>query len=150
VLATILGAVGGIVALGTLYYAGLEYRRRGRQQRAENLLRMMERYLSDERFLQICDLLDARDEDRLSDLKWGSKRVFLGFVEEVALLVNSKLIPREIAYYMLAYYPLRARESGAFMAEVDPDSQYWQVFNEFTREMEQLEAVPPDLKAFRF
>ena len=59
----------------------------------------------------------------------------LGFVEDVALLVRSGLISREVAYYMFGYYPLRAAESKALMREVNPQSQYWQLFVHFISDM---------------
>ncbi|MDX6602619.1 MAG: hypothetical protein QOF13_1821, partial [Solirubrobacterales bacterium] len=48
---------------------------------------MMERFYADERFFQLCNLLDERDEDAIRSLPWSHRRVFLGFVEEVAILM---------------------------------------------------------------
>jgi len=111
---------------------------------------MMERFNDDERFLKIRNLLDRGDEDAIRQLPQGERREFLGFVEEVAILTNSKLIPREIAYYMFSYYPLKAAESPVFMETIDPDLQYWKVFFGFVNQMRKLEASPPAVKRFRF
>jgi hypothetical protein len=73
---TIIASLGATIALGTLIKAMLEYRSQGRQQRAEYFLRMMERSFSDERPLEVCELLDAEDELRLGELPWPHRREF--------------------------------------------------------------------------
>jgi hypothetical protein len=137
----IIAVVGLAVGLATLFRAVLEFRAQGRQRRAEFFLKMMERFFSDQRFLQICALLDAEDEEGLAAISWPERREFLGFIEEVALLVNSKLISREIASYMFGYYPLRAAESGALMGGVNANSPYWRLFFTFVAEMKELESA---------
>ncbi|HEV7616138.1 MAG TPA: hypothetical protein VGO36_07895 [Solirubrobacterales bacterium] len=147
--ATVIAAVAALAAIGGLFRAVLEFQAQGRQRRAEYFLAVTERFFSNEQFLAICTLLDERDEGAIAQLPWSLRREFIGFVEEVALLVNSGLISREIAYYMLGYYPLRAVESPAFMHGVNWDSQYWAVFFDFISSMRRLEEFPPPTKAFR-
>lgn len=147
---TIIAAVGALAAIGALVRAGLEFQAQGRQRRAEHFLKMMERFFVNERFLKLCNLLDQEDEVAIGELPWEDRREFLGFVEEVAILVNSKLIPRKIAYYMFGYYPILAADSAAFMGTVNDDSPYWAVFFDFVGQMRELEESPPPPKSFRF
>jgi hypothetical protein len=147
--ATVIAAAAALAAIGTLFKAVLEFQAQGRQRRVEYFLKVTEKFFSDERFLDICTLLDEGDEAAIAQLPWSLRREFIGFVEEVALLVNSGLISSEIAYYMLGYYPMRAEESSAFMRDVNRKSQYWDVFFNFVHAMRRLEASPPPVKAFR-
>jgi hypothetical protein len=150
VVATIIAGVGAAVAIGALLRAVFEYRAQGRQRRAEHFLKMMERFNGEDRFRTLCDLLDHGDEAAIGRLPWSDRRDFLGFAEEVAILMNSKLIPERIAYYMFGYYPLRASESPAFMGTVNPDSPYWVLFFDFVNRMASLEASPPSTPSLRF
>jgi|SRR5215218_754317 len=146
----IIAAIGAFAAVGTLFRAVIEFQALGRQRRAEHFLKMMERFFANERFLLLCDLLDEGDETAIGALPWSDRREFLGFVEEVAILMNSKLIPSRIAYYMFGYYPLLAARSPAFMGTVNRASQYWAVFFDFVDTMSELENSPPSPKRFRF
>lgn len=147
---TIIAAAGALAAIGTLVRAVLEFQAQGRQRRAEHFLAMMERFFANERFLKLCDLLDEEDETAISELPWEDRREFLGLVEEVAILMNSKLIPCKIAYYMFGYYPMRAADSPAFMDTVNDNSPYWVVFFDFVGQMRALEESPPPPRDFRF
>ena len=128
----------------------LEFQAQGRQRRAEHFLKMTERFFADERFLKLCNLLDEQDEAAIGRLPWEDRREFLGFVEEVAILMNSKLIPPKIAYYVFGYYPILAADSAAFMGTVNAHSPYWAVFFDFVDQMRKLEASPPPPRSFRF
>jgi hypothetical protein len=147
---TIIAAVGAAIALATLGRGVIELRAQGRQRRAEYFLKMIERFFSDDRYLRITVLLDAEDEASMGRVSWGERREFLGFVEEVALLVNSKLISPEIAYYMFGYYPILATKSKAFMRDINADSPYWTLFFAFVKQMQELEASPPGHQKLHF
>lgn len=148
--ATIIAAVGAAVAVGALIRAVWEYREQGRQRRAEYFLKMIERFFSDKRFTKLCKLLDEQDEAAISRVPWEDRREFIGFIEEVALLMYSNLLPRKIVYYMFSYYPLRAWESSGFMRDVNKSSTYWIVFVDFVKQMQEFEASPPQVREFRF
>jgi hypothetical protein len=124
----------GVVALTTFFFGVLEYARQGHQARAQNFVEMRRRFLENELFRQILNLL-ATDDGRLREVPIQDRRNFVGFLEEVALMVNSKLISREVAHYMFGYYVLLTDRSEHFWEGLDRPSVYWSVFRRFASSM---------------
>ena len=62
----------------------------------------------------------------------------MGFLEEVALMVNSGLIRKEVAHYMFGYYVLLTDRCENFWDGLDRDSQYWSVFRQLAAQMKSL------------
>jgi hypothetical protein len=135
VLAAIVGAV---VALITLVKGTIEYSHQGAQKRAEHFLAMRKRMKENSQFTEICSHLES-DESALRAIPFKEKRDFLGFFEEIAILMNSGLITRHVAHYMFGYYAIRCWESTNFWNDVNRDSIYWRVFADFVAEMKKLE-----------
>jgi hypothetical protein len=133
---------GGIFGLLTLATAVLEYVRQGNQHRSQNFVQMRRRFLETPQYRKILDLL-AIDSPELKNESVQEKRNFVGFLEEVAIMTNSKLIRREIAHYMFGYYVLLAAKSENFWYGLDRDSQYWTVFRNFAAEMEKMHRESP-------
>ncbi len=129
----------GIVAVITFFSGVLEYGRQGKYRRAEQFLHMRRRFLETPLFQRILNLL-ANDSTELTTLPIQDRRNFVGFLEEVALMVNSKLIDKSVAHYMFGYYVILAADSGALWDGLDRDSRYWTVFRDFANEMKRLEA----------
>lgn len=129
--------LGGIAALITFLSGVLEYSRQGHQQRAQHFVQMRRRFLETPQYREILDLL-ATDDPSLAQVSIQEKRNFVGFLEEVALMVNSKIINREVAHYMFGYYVLLCKRSEHFWAGLDRTSVYWSVFRRFAAEMEGL------------
>lgn len=112
-----------------------EYRRQVRLRRAIDFLDMRDRY---EQFEDICTMLEENSED-LATLRFEKKRRFLGFYEELAFLVNSGLMKREVAYYMFGYYAIMCCEKkDTFWIDMNYDSPYWAVFKDFAKKMQDI------------
>ena len=126
--------VAGIVAFIGLLSGAIEYKRRGRQERAQHFLESRRRFLEDESFRHILNLL-ASDDESLSKIPIQERRNLVGFLEEVALMVDSKLIRLEVAHYMYGYYVLLVANSKHFWNGLDPESQYWAVFRQFASKL---------------
>jgi hypothetical protein len=139
------GAIGFITFLTGL----LEYVRQGRQHRAQNFVQMRRRFLETPQYRQILDKL-AVDDPSLAEESIQEKRNFIGFLEEVALMVNSKLIRREVAHYMFGYYVQLAARSEHFWSGLDKDSRYWTVFREFAVEMKRMNETKTGREDLRF
>ncbi len=92
----------------------------------------------DNSIYEIIDYLD-NDNDKLKDVPRLKRFYFLGFYENIALLMNSRLIKPEIAYYMFGYYSLKCWENDLFWIGIERESHYWRVFREFVKKMEKLE-----------
>lgn len=133
--------VAGLIALTTFITGLIEYVRRGRQERAQNFIQMRRRFLETPAYLEILDLLQSSDP-ALAGVSIQSRRNFLGFLEEVALMANSKLIRIEIADYMFGYYVLLAARSEHLWSGLDRDDRYWNVFNHFAQLLSERSAKP--------
>lgn len=130
--------VGAVIALVTLVKGVVEYVHQGAQKRAEQFSAMRLRFKNDEQFKQICDLLET-DSPGLVGIPFKDKRDFLGFFEEVALMLNSGILRAPVAHYMFGYYALRCADSDNFWSDVNRDSPYWSLFNDFVAQMRRIE-----------
>lgn len=129
---------GGIVALLTLLTALVEFFRQGQQVRASRFLEMRRRFLESPLFRDILNLLHG-DQAELSQIPIQDRRNFAGFFEEIALMVNSKLISRSVAFYMFGDYVILTARSEHFWTGLDRNSLYWSVFRDFAETMERVQ-----------
>ena len=141
---------GGVIGLTTFFSGIFEYIRQGHQHRASNFLQMRRRFLEDPLFRDILNLM-ATDSPELKNTPIQDRRNFVGFLEEVALMVNSKLIRKEVAHYMFGYYVLLTDRCENFWDGLDRQSQYWSVFRQLAKQMKELGGnTEPDPKELRF
>ena len=124
----------GAVAVTTFFTGAVEYWKRGRQERAEHFVQMRRRFLESPEHREILDLLQAHDPT-VADYSVQAKRNFVGFLEEVALMVNSGLIRQDVAHYMFGYYVFLVDQDEPFWAGMDRDSEYWTLFRRFASRM---------------
>lgn len=130
--------VAGVIALTTFLTGIAEYVRRGRQERASNFVDMRRRFLESGLFRDILNGL-ATGDPGVASIPIQDRRNFLAFFEEVALMVRSKLIRREVAYYMFGYYALLADRSDALWTGLDRRDRYWRLFRELADDIEAFE-----------
>jgi hypothetical protein len=122
------------------FFSGIwEYRRRTRQERAENLLQMRRRFLETPAFREILEALMTQDP-RITETSLTDRRSFAGFLEEIALLANSHLMRPEVAHYMFGYYVLLTDDSAPFWEGLDRESVYWSQFRLFAARIRQSNA----------
>ncbi|MGZ9074244.1 MAG: hypothetical protein ACXW13_00580 [Burkholderiaceae bacterium] len=98
-----------IYALKTL----VEYRQQGRQKRADAYITLERSFWAEPENRKITELL-ITDHTDLATIPISTKIGFLGFYEEVALMLNSKLIQEEVAHYMFGYWAIRCYDSANF------------------------------------
>ncbi|HEX6231589.1 MAG TPA: hypothetical protein VFZ63_00535 [Jiangellaceae bacterium] len=147
----VLATIGAAVGLLTAWKAVSEYRKQGTIRRIEFFLEARKRLNENPTFQEIINLLET-DNPALTAVPLGAKISFVGFFEEIALLLNSRVIRSEIAHYMFGYYAIRCWESQNFWLLDDRPERpldkinepYWSVFRAFVNRMEpmreQLEA----------
>jgi hypothetical protein len=138
----------GVIALTTFFSGVLEYNRQGRSRRAEHFVDMRRRFLENDSFRQTLNLLPG-DDVRLKEISIQDRRNFIGFLEEVALMVNSKIIRREVAHYMFGYYVGLAEKSEHLWEGLDKNSVYWTVFREFAHALHDVKGTPPESHRIR-
>ncbi|MBS1715592.1 MAG: hypothetical protein JST30_14785 [Armatimonadetes bacterium] len=129
----------GLIALITFVKGTLEFAQRGRQERAETFVQMRRRFLESPIFNECLPLLQS-DDPALARLPVQDRRSFLGFFEEVALMVNSGLLKPPVASYMFGYYVDLCARSVHFWEGLDPDSRYWTLFRNFAVQMKDIES----------
>jgi hypothetical protein len=135
--------VGVAVALATLLKGVWEYTQQGAQKRADHFQVLRRKLKDNEQFKAICALLET-DDDGLRRIDFADKRDFLGFFEEVALMLNTRLLSRRVAHYMFGYYAILCWKSENFWHGVNRNSLYWSVFADFVKQMTDVE------QSFRF
>ncbi len=141
--------IAGLVALITFVRGVAEYANQGHEKRATQFVDMRRRYLETQEFQVILELL-INDDPKLSDINPQQRRNFLGFIEEIALMVNSGLIREEVAHYMFGRYVCLANKSENLWKGLDRDSLYWEVFRRFASQMEcQSKKSPKEMKDLR-
>ncbi|MBD2311481.1 hypothetical protein H6G20_07395 [Desertifilum sp. FACHB-1129] len=116
----------------------IEYMRQNAQKRAEYYTSMRERFKENDRFQELFEMLD-NDDPELAELPYHKKLDFLGFYEDIALMVNSGLLKKPVAHYMFAYYAIRCWESNNFWDNLNRDSPYWFLFRDFVNQMQKVE-----------
>ena len=137
--------MGAAVGLLTAWKAVDEYRRQGTIRRIEFFLEARVRLTDNATFQEIINLLES-DSPALTAIPVRSKISFVGFSEEIALLVNSRVIRDEVAHYMFGYYALRCWESTNFWILDDRPEKpldkehepYWAVFRDFVQRMQPI------------
>jgi hypothetical protein len=131
-----------VLALLTFIKGIGEYKKQGSQKRADFFIIMRNRLKENQSFKNICNLLNQEKAD-FTNISEGDKIDFLGFFEEVALMVNSNLIKKGVAHHMFGYYAINCWKSNTFWEGKDAlerESIYWRVFKEFAIEMENVES----------
>jgi len=127
-----------VLAISTTIVGLAQYRLQGKQKRAEFFIEMRHKLKENSIFKNICALIEIDSPD-LKDVAFAEKRDFLGFFEEVALMVNSGLIEKEVAHYMFGYYAIICWDSKNFWRDVNRDSPYWSIFRNFVLQMKEIE-----------
>jgi hypothetical protein len=130
--------IGTAVAAVALWKAVIEYTLQNKQKRAEWYIRLGEKFVENGRFDGLFEML-IRDDPALASVPFHKKQELLGFYEDIALLVNTGLLRREIAHYMFAYYAILCWKSINFWANVNRESAYWSLFKHFVEEMMRIE-----------
>jgi len=132
-----------IVATITFVFNVWEKNKENRLNRLETYLSFEKRFNEQSSFQRFITLLEEDNPD-LSNEDTLEKYKFLGFLEEISIAVDNKLLSRELAFYMFGYYAIRAKESEHFNTlkedgKIKWDSVYWRVAKKFVDDMKKVE-----------
>lgn len=132
-------AVGtAVVAIVTILKGYAEYKLSAIQKRVELFEKYLQKLKENETLRHIIELLEKESEN-IKNVPRTDRYFYLGYFEEIALLVNSRVLKPEIAHYMFAYYARICWENDNFWHEINRNSTYWRVFREFVMQMKELE-----------
>jgi hypothetical protein len=97
---------------------------------------MRKRFKDNKDFIMICNYLE-NDDAKLKEIDFSLKRDFIGFFEELALLLNSGLIKKYVALNMFGYYALDCDSSKNFWEGYDrgENHTYITTFENFIDDM---------------
>ena len=140
--------IGGVAGLTTFLTGVAEYARQANLRRGEAFIAMRRRFLEDPLFREILNLLDG-DDPRLANLPAQDRRNFVGFLEEIAIMCESRMIRKEIAHYMFGRYVSLADKSEHLWHGLHKDDRYWTLFRRYASDNRAMEGSgTPD--SFRF
>ncbi|QFG31795.1 hypothetical protein F6476_22775 [Pseudomonas umsongensis] len=132
--------IGVVVTAVALVLAVLEYRQQGAQKRVEAYFNIERTLWSEKVFQEINELLLAGgDSELLAKIPLSTKLEYLGIYEEIALMLNSKLIKEDVAHYMFGYLAIKCYESKPFWVGENKDDIYWSLLGDFVTKMKHIE-----------
>jgi len=105
-------------------------------KRTEFFLNQHRRLFDNPELFEVLCLIDADDEALAEKAMWDKKRKFLTFLEEIALLVESRQIKEHVAYYMFGYYARCAVTGINFQTGIDLSTEYWGLLFRFVEAAE--------------
>ncbi len=135
----IVAIIGAAISLFALLKGVFEYARQGKQKSAEYFLQMRDRMFEDDDFNAVYKALNQGDETEIKQLSLSQKETYLGFLEEIAILENSGIIKKNIAYYMFGYFAISCWRCNSFWSDIDRNDKYWAVFRDFAERMVSFE-----------
>jgi hypothetical protein len=135
----------GMIGIISLIKAIIEFKLQGRQKRADYFDNLKNRLRTDEKLFNITRCLEEDSQD-LRNINHLDKYYFLGFFEQIAVGVNSRLIKKNVAHYFFGYFAIRCWESTNFwylseQEEIAKNEYYWNTFKKFVESMKQIESA---------
>lgn len=116
--------------------------------RTDFFLRQHRRLFDDEQLFSVLSLIDSDDIRLKHERLWDAKRKLLTFFEEIALLVYSNQINKDVAHYMFGYYVLCIVHGKNFAIGIDPSREHWGLLYRFADDsalfLEKNKDGPPD------
>ena len=111
-------------------------------KRTEFFLNQHRRLFDDPTLNSVLELLDDDNVVLAKREMWDAKRKFLTFIEEIALLVRTDQIKKDVALYMFGYYA-RCALGHNFMTGINATPEHWRLFYWFAREAEKFSEQHP-------
>jgi hypothetical protein len=134
VLTVLVGAFGAVLALGTLLRAVFEYVNQNRLKRFEKFQEMSRRFDENAVISEICRLL-MDDASELASISKYNKEVLICFMEEIAVLHNSRILPKALIVNAFGYYATKVDASEHFWTNLNRHEKFYSLFVSFCEEM---------------
>jgi AAA15 family ATPase/GTPase len=138
--AGITAIVGAIALIVTVIRAVLEYSKQNHLARFEKYAELSKDWYGDKDIQEIIVLLGDDPNGRLAKIHISKKEAFVGYYEEIALMLESGILKKQIAYYMFGYHTILCYENGNFWTkEMDLNDRYWTLFRRFAKLMKKID-----------
>jgi len=135
----IIPIIGAIFAVFTFFKGIFEYLIQSSLKRAEHFFTIRKKFKENDVFQNICDFLENNSEE-ITKVSHTDKSNFLVFFEEIAMMMNSKIISKEIVQYMFGFYAIKCWECDNFWkGDLDRNDPYWHLFKEFASNLQKKE-----------
>ncbi|GAB3639168.1 hypothetical protein GCM10027422_47590 [Hymenobacter arcticus] len=136
-IATIVSVVGGMVGLLvtaiTLIKWLREYTQQVTEKRSQLFLSLRKAYNENESFQNILEHLHG--DGIFPNVKIVEIGEFMGFFEELAVLVNSGLISEDLAGYFFGLDVVKAWNNDSFWSQSSRDDRDWSLLKDFVEQM---------------
>jgi hypothetical protein len=135
-------AIVGVIALiVTVIRAALEYSKQNLLARYEKYGELSKDWSDDKDIQEIIVLLEDDPHGKLAKIHFSKKEAFVGYYEEIALMVESGLLKRRIAYYMFGYHTILCYENKSFWTnDMELEGPYWSLFRRFAEQMKKIDS----------
>jgi hypothetical protein len=131
--AGITAIVAVIALIVTVIRAAVEYSKQNLLKRFEKYQELSRDWFDDKDIQEIIGLLEEDPKRKLLKMSYSKKEAFIGFYEEIGLMLESGIIKKRIAYYMFGYYTIRCYRNKDFWTDINIDSPYWSLFRRFAK-----------------
>jgi hypothetical protein len=139
-----------VVAVGTFAKAIVEYVRQNALKRFEKFQEINQKFQTDD--MRKIRLMLEEGNEELGDIPFLDKYQFLSIHEEIAAMLNSKLLTDIVAFYFCGYHALLCDEDHHFWSGVV--RQEWVLFNHYVNRMKAIrDKLPnghPNPKSLRY
>jgi len=136
--------VRNLLLAGTAVLAYLTYRSTvNKHQKKDQLDRygliskLLDTFDDDLEFQRLVKLLENQPSLELAGVSKETKYKFMGFIEEIEVLIENNLISENFALYMFGYYARLAYNHQQFLqltdGSINLDSPYWRKFKHFAQ-----------------
>lgn len=129
--------IGVIVSTSSIFMGVLEYSKDSTLKRANYFLDLHKR-ANKEEIIKICALC-AIDHQDVKQIPYEKRLMVIGFFEEVAIAMNSKLIKKKIVHYMFGYDIIVCWKCDNFWQDIDRENYHWITFHNLVTQMENLD-----------
>jgi hypothetical protein len=134
-----------VIAAGTLLKGLSEYSRDAAHKRLQTLVGLRLRFTDSPALQAVRGAIESDKPNALADVSRNYRVDFAALIEEVALLLNSKIISERVAHSMFGFYAIKANESEAFWKGFEREKYpiYWKPFTDFAERMNVFEKANP-------
>jgi len=129
--------IGAIILIFTFGKGVFEYRKQRDDKRAQQFLELRKLFRENQQFQKIMAFLYHNGSP--SQFSDNDKIEFMAFFEDIAFLMNSGLIRKEVAFYMFGFDAITACNNALFWPSDLKKDKYWSLLTDFVKQMEEID-----------